>query len=533
MDWGDMKIKSIRTSVLISIITVVMLSLISMGGTQYLTEVKLLEQSIVDKGMIALQPILSLATRNIDGGNLMNLKNKTAEDLYTANGDLLFLHMSGMSAGSPKTDFSDEIPPAKIEHTFTKEGLTKGSVQERQNDFNGKDYFFDKINNTLHIKKDLNIKGGGRVYAIFSARALEGAWLTVLKNVMIVALLVLIGATIIAIFVGNRISKPIVKVAEQITQITKTLNLSSKVEIQTRNEIGTLSDHFNTFVGKIQQLVKEITDNAEQIRNYALSFSNESTKVMDIVSEQSGQMERVATSVEESSATGAEIAKNSSNAATYAENIKESVNKSSKVIMDTIAGLDVIAKDVSNNAAIVGQLGKRSEEIGEIISVINDIAEQTNLLALNAAIEAAGAGEHGRGFAVVADEVRKLAERTTKATKEINTTISTIQNDTKKAVISMNDGKKNVDNLVSHAKNAGNTLNDINRLVNEIAEMVTRIATAMEEQSVATEEISQSTQNAFELTKKVKEGMNTISDSSKKLNKISESLKEMVGQFKV
>lgn len=528
-----MKIKSIRTSVLISIITVVMLSLISMGGTQYLTEVKLLEQSIVDKGMIALQPILSLAVRNIDGGNLMNLKNKTAEDLYKANGDLLFLNMSGMSAGSPKTDFSDEIPPVKIEHIFTKEGLTKGSVQERQNDFNGKDYFFDKINNSLHIKKDLNIKGGGRIYAIFSAKALEGIWLTVLKNVIIVASLVLIGATIIAIFVGNRISKPIVKVAEQITQITKTLNLSSKVEIQTRNEIGTLSDHFNEFVGKIQQLVKEITVDAEQIRNYALSFSNESTKVMNIVSEQSGQMERVATSVEESSATGVEIAKNSSNAATYAENIKESVNKSSKVIMDTISGLDVIAKDVSNNAAIVGQLGKRSEEIGEIISVIDDIAEQTNLLALNAAIEAAGAGEHGRGFAVVADEVRKLAERTTKATKEINTTISTIQNDTKKAVISMNDGKKNVDNLVSHAKNTGNTLNDINRLVNEIAEMVTRIATAMEEQSVATEEISQNTQNAFELTNKVKEGMNTISDSSKKLNKISESLKEMVGQFKI
>ena len=527
-----MKIKSIRMSVQIAIQSVVLLSLISMGTSQYFREVNLREHQIIDKSLIALQPVISLAARNIDGGNLMNLKNKTAEDLYKANSDLLYLKMSGMSTGSPKTEFSDEIPPTKIEYSYLKEGLAKESITEKEGELKGKEQFFDKNNYLLHIKKELTIKNGGNVYAVFSAKALEGTWYEVLTNVLFVAFLVLIGSTVIATFVGGRIAKPIVTVAGQISQITESLDLCSKVRIQSRNEIGSLAEHFNEFVEKICKMVKEITVSSENIRNNALTFSNESAKVLNIVNDQSGQMERVATSVEESSATGVEIAKNSSNAAKSAENIKESVNKGSKVIMDTITGMDTIAKDVSHNAEMVEQLGKRSEEIGEIISVIDDIADQTNLLALNAAIEAARAGEHGRGFAVVADEVRKLAERTTKATKEINTTITTIQNDTKKAVVSMHEGKKNVDTLVIQTQNAGNTLNDINRLVNEIAETVTRIATAMEEQSSATEEISQNTQNAFESTKKVKEGMNMISESSEKLTKISETLKEMVGHFK-
>src|SRR3972149_6409508 len=348
-----MKIKSIRMSVQIAILSVVMLSLIGMGTSQYLREVNLREHQIIDKSLIALQPVISLAARNIDGGNLMNLKNKTAEDLYKANSDLLYLKMSGMSTGSPKTEFSDEIPPTKIEYSYLKEGLTKESITEKEGELKGKEQFFDKTDYLLHIKKELTIKNGGNVYAVFSAKSLEGTWYEVLTNVLFVAFLVLIGSTVIATFVGGRIAKPIVTVAEQISQITESLDLSSKV------------------------------------RNHSLTFSSESAKVMNIVNEQSGQMERVATSVEESSATGLEIAKNSSNAAKSSENIKESVNKGSKVIMDTIAGMDVIAKEVSKNAEMVEQLGKRSEEIGEIISVIDDIAEQTNLLALNAAIEAA------------------------------------------------------------------------------------------------------------------------------------------------
>ncbi len=100
----------------------------------------------------------------------------------------------------------------------------------------------------------------------------------------------------------------------------------------------------------------------------------------------------------------------------------------------TIEGMNRIAQVVQESAKTIQELAKSSDQIGEIIGVIDDIADQTNLLALNAAIEAARAGEQGRGFAVVADEVRKLAERTTKATKEITDMIKGIQNDTKGAV---------------------------------------------------------------------------------------------------
>ncbi|MBK7091914.1 MAG: hypothetical protein IPH59_09365 [bacterium] len=123
--------------------------------------------------------------------------------------------------------------------------------------------------------------------------------------------------------------------------------------------------------------------------------------------------------------------------------------------------MNKIASVVQDSAATIQALAKSSDQIGEIISVIDDIADQTNLLALNAAIEAARAGEQGRGFAVVADEVRKLAERTTKATKEITDMIKGIQSDTKGAVVSMEQGIHEVEGGRQLADKAGESLNAI------------------------------------------------------------------------
>lgn len=117
------KFKSIRLEVVMFNITIVFISLITMGAVQYFSEIRLLENHIVDKATVSLQPILSVAAKSVEGGNIMTLKNQSANDLYSSNTELLYLKISGISAGSPKTDFSDAIPPSPIEWVYSKEDV--------------------------------------------------------------------------------------------------------------------------------------------------------------------------------------------------------------------------------------------------------------------------------------------------------------------------------------------------------------------------------------------------------------------------
>jgi methyl-accepting chemotaxis protein len=177
-----------------------------------------------------------------------------------------------------------------------------------------------------------------------------------------------------------------------------------------------------------------------------------------------------------------------------------------------------IAASVGATAKKVEELGKSFDQIGRIIGVIDDIADQTNLLALNAAIEAARAGEQGRGFAVVADEVRKLAERTTRATKEIADMIRTVQEETKVAVVAMEEGTKQVEEGVTTTSKAGDSLKQIIHMSEQVGEMITHIATAATEQSSATEQINN---NMDQIAKLVKESSDGARESAKACQDLS------------
>ncbi|HKK20007.1 MAG TPA: methyl-accepting chemotaxis protein, partial [candidate division Zixibacteria bacterium] len=200
---------------------------------------------------------------------------------------------------------------------------------------------------------------------------------------------------------------------------------------------------------------------------------------------------------------------------------------------DTINGMQRIADVVRISADSIGKLAKSADQIGEIISVIDDIADQTNLLALNAAIEAARAGEQGRGFAVVADEVRKLAERTGKATGEITDMIKGIQGETTEAVQSMESGISEVDNGRQLADSAGGSLTEIVSMSQRVMDMVQQIATATEEQSSAAEQISRNIEHISSVTKETATGAEQSAAAAEELNRQAEGMKQMVAQFKI
>ena len=249
--------------------------------------------------------------------------------------------------------------------------------------------------------------------------------------------------------------------------------------------------------------------------------------------EQSSQASEVAGAVEQMNSTILQTTKNASLAMEFSKKAGTSALNGGDVVKLTVEGMNRIAKVVGDASAIVKELGNSSNQIGEIIQVINDIADQTNLLALNAAIEAARAGEQGRGFAVVADEVRKLAERTTKATQEIASMIKQIQQDTGNAVGSIESGNQEVEKGKELANKAILALDEIIGSTNGTVDVVNQVAAASDQQASAAEHISKSIEGISNVTQESATGIAQIAKASEDLSSLTHNLQNLVNKFKV
>ncbi|MEM6394107.1 MAG: methyl-accepting chemotaxis protein [Planctomycetota bacterium] len=346
---------------------------------------------------------------------------------------------------------------------------------------------------------------------------------------------VVIGAVILFVFALRMMfGKPVKTLIERIKDIAQGEgDLTARVPINSQDEIGQLGTWFNTFVAKIHDVILEVSGATRDVASAATEIAASSEEMAAGMSEQSGQIQQVSAAVEEMSASVVEVAKKSADASNSAQHSGETAEQGGTVVQDTIAGMTSISEAVVASAASVQELGKRGDEIGQVINVINDIADQTNLLALNAAIEAARAGEHGRGFAVVADEVRKLADRTTQATEEIADSITAIQSETTGAVDKMNAGTEQVEVGVAKAREAGESLSQIVSSANEVAEMIRSIAAAAEQQSAAAEEVSGSVDAIAQVTRQATEGTSQAAQAAAQLSTKSEQLLQLVGSFKV
>jgi len=293
-----------------------------------------------------------------------------------------------------------------------------------------------------------------------------------------------------------------------------------------KNSINRMGESVSGILNQVKEAVAATASAANQI-------SSSTEEMAAGAQEQSSQATEVAGAVEEMTKTIYETTKNTGQATEASKNSGKVAKEGGKVVEETIHGMNRIAEVVKKSAETVQALGKSSDQIGEIVQVIDDIADQTNLLALNAAIEAARAGEQGRGFAVVADEVRKLAERTTKATKEIATMIKQIQKDTSGAVESMEQGTKEVEIGKQLAEKAGTSLQEIIHGAELVVDIVTQVAAASEEQSSAAEQISKNIESISSVTQESASGIQQIAHASEDLNRLTLNLQELIAQFKV
>jgi methyl-accepting chemotaxis protein len=305
------------------------------------------------------------------------------------------------------------------------------------------------------------------------------------------------------------------------------------IEVKPRGEKDVLGNSFKIMVHNLTGMVRQLGQNATELVSAANQIASSSEEMSRGAQEQAQQMGQVSSAVEEISATILESSKNAGDASEGARGAAATASTGGEIVSETIRGMQRITDVVRKSADSIAKLATSADQIGEIISVIDDIADQTNLLALNAAIEAARAGEQGRGFAVVADEVRKLAERTGKATREITDMIKGIQVETQDAVKSMETGIGEVEKGREMADRAGSSLNEVVTGAQRVMDMITQIATAAEQQSAAAEEISKNIESVTAITRETAKGVQESAAAAEELNRQAESLQKMVSEFKV
>jgi methyl-accepting chemotaxis protein len=339
-------------------------------------------------------------------------------------------------------------------------------------------------------------------------------------------------AVVTSLWIVRSITKPINEAVVLTTRVAEG-DLTVNLEAGSTNEIGQLITSIKNMVEKLKTIISDLTSSSTNMASSSYELSASSEQMSRGVTEQSDRALQIATASNELSQTIVDVAKNASNIATSATETAKAAKEGELIVIKSIQEVKAIADTVNDSAKLMISLGERSKQIGDIVSVIKDIADQTNLLALNAAIEAARAGEQGRGFAVVADEVRKLAERTAKATSEIGAMISAIQEETGKAVASMEYGTKRVEVGVEFSAKAGEALRRIVGSIDELQSMVQQIAAATEEMSTASEQIGGAIEAIATVSKETSSSSGQIAQSSSDLARLATNLKGVVQQFKV
>ena len=359
----------------------------------------------------------------------------------------------------------------------------------------------------------------------------EKAALTAVIILTIVAVLL---ATFLTLFISNGIGRSLINMIQMLTEIEQGEgDLTKRVNIATKDEIGQMGHLFDSFMGKMQALIKSIAERSDQVSSASTQISSASEELAAGAEEQQAQLSEVATTMEQMSAMILESSKNAEETRENAQGTGATANQGRNVVSKTVSGFETMAKSVEQAAGQIQELSRRSEEIGNVIQVIDDIADQTNLLALNANIEAARAGDAGRGFAVVADEVRKLAERTVTATGEIGKMIESIQNDIKTVVGSMTNIQSQSQEGLELVSESDKSLSNISSSIETVISAVEQIAASANEQSSGAEEISKNIEGVTTVAKESASSAQEMASSAEQLNREVEGLNELIGQFKV
>jgi methyl-accepting chemotaxis protein len=310
-------------------------------------------------------------------------------------------------------------------------------------------------------------------------------------------------------------------------------DLTRRLNIQSKDEVGVLAHGFDTFISNLHNLVQKIVNSNNELSNCSQSIKSNANENTKSTEQQLLEIEQVATALNEMSSATQEVARNANETADKTQRCNELAIKGNTIVKNTINDIHNLGQEINSTSDKIIELKEQSAQINTVLDVIKGVAEQTNLLALNAAIEAARAGEQGRGFAVVADEVRSLAQRTQDSTTEIEGIINNLQSASEGASKLMQSTSATLQKTIDESGGAITALDNIIKDIVVINDMNAQVATATEEQSSVASEVSDKVLIINNATVVITDNAASIEQLSDQLDSLSSSINRDLSNFKL
>lgn len=339
------------------------------------------------------------------------------------------------------------------------------------------------------------------------------------SRVILISVLALVAGILIAVLITRMITRPILATVHEAGRIAEGDLTGEELVVRTRDEIARLAEAFNRMRANLREVVGQIIQSAGQVAESSSQLAAQAEQTAAGANDTASTMSEMASTVDQ-------VTGNAQNVSAAAEQAASRAAEGAGGVERVIGQMKAIEQSAANVSTAINALNHTTGRITQIVDLITQIADQTNLLALNAAIEAARAGEHGRGFAVVAEEVRKLAEQSASAAKEIYELITTVQDESGKAVEVMAAGAAEVAEGSKVISEVGANIKAINFAIEDVARQV-------QEMAAATEEISAGVQNVAGTTEEQTSAMEEVSASTEELTVLAGELDRLAERFRV